>query len=379
MADTPQHSLAYRAILTLACLVILVAGMKAAQSILVPFLVAVFLAILGLPSLAWLLRKNVPNAVAALIVVFGMVGVLALLGALVGGSIDSFAAAAPRYQEKLTEYVDNLDPRIHRLLGLDDATSEGLAGDPASAGGITPRFKVTDYVNAGAVMTLVGATLVGVANALSNTILVILTMAFILLEAAALPQKIRIALGRPDADLSRFSKVTSEVQRYLAIKTWTSLATGILVGLWCAFLGVDFALLWGLVAFLLNYIPNLGSIIAAVPPILLALIQSGRIGLALMVAAGYLVVNFSIGNVIEPNLMGRRLGLSTLVVFLSLVFWGWVWGPVGMLLSVPLTMILKILLENSAEFHWIAVLLGSSGAAAQELNPPPKSHSQKMK
>ena len=123
-----------------------------------------------------------------------------------------------------------------------------------------------------------------------------------------------------------------------------------------AILGVDFAILWGLVAFLLNYVPIIGSIIAAIPAILLALIQLG-VAPALLTCLGYVVVNVIFGSILEPRFMGRGLGLSTLVVFLSLVFWGWILGPVGMILSVPLTMIVKIALESSDDTHWIAVML----------------------
>ena len=124
-------------------------------------------------------------------------------------------------------------------------------------------------------------------------------------------------------------------------------------------LGLGFPLLWGLVAFIFNYIPNLGSILAAIPPVLLALVQFGP-ARAAVVAVGYLVINIGLANFLEPYLMGRRLGLSTLVVFLSLVFWGWVWGPVGMLLSVPLTVIVKIALENTKDFRWVAIMLGAN-------------------
>ncbi len=125
-----------------------------------------------------------------------------------------------------------------------------------------------------------------------------------------------------------------------------------------AIIGVDFPLLWGMLAFLLNYIPTFGSILAAIPPVLLAMVQLGP-GHAIAALAVFVMLNVLLGNFVEPYFMGRRLGLSTLVVFLSLVFWGWVWGPVGMLLSVPLTMIVKIMLENTEDLSWIAVLLGA--------------------
>jgi predicted PurR-regulated permease PerM len=124
-------------------------------------------------------------------------------------------------------------------------------------------------------------------------------------------------------------------------------------------LNIDYALLWGLLAFLLNFIPNIGSIIAAIPAILLSLIQFGP-GIAIITSVGYLVINFVFGNVLEPRMMGKGLGLSTLIVFLSLIFWGWILGPVGMLLSVPLTMVVKIALDSSDDTRWIATLLGTS-------------------
>jgi len=124
-----------------------------------------------------------------------------------------------------------------------------------------------------------------------------------------------------------------------------------------ALMGVDYAILWAVIAFLLNFIPNIGSIIAAVPPMLIALIQLGPMS-SMLVAGLYMITNTVFGNVIEPRYMGRSLGLSTLVVFVSLVFWGWIFGPVGMLLSIPLTMVVKIGLENSEKNRWLAVLLG---------------------
>ena len=171
-----------------------------------------------------------------------------------------------------------------------------------------------------------------------------------------------MAMGRPDADLSRWTRMTDDVNRYLGYKTAISLATGVLLGLWGWILGVDFPVLWGLLAFLLNFIPNIGSVLAAIPPVLLALVQFG-LGRAVAVGAGYVAVNMVVGNVIEPMVFGRKLGLSNLVVFLSLISWGWIWGPVGMLLSVPLTMVVKLALEHSEQYHWVSVLLGPSSDA----------------
>jgi predicted PurR-regulated permease PerM len=186
---------------------------------------------------------------------------------------------------------------------------------------------------------------------------VLLTIVFILSEAAGFPAKLRAAFGRRESS-DRFANIRQEVQHYLGIKSLVSLTTGSVVAGALAIIGVDFPLLWGMLAFLLNYIPTFGSILAGIPPFLLAIVQLGP-GHALAVLLVFVAVNVVLGNFVEPYFMGRRLGLSTLVVFLSLVFWGWVWGPVGMLLSVPLTMIVKIMLENTEDLAWIAVLLGS--------------------
>jgi len=179
-----------------------------------------------------------------------------------------------------------------------------------------------------------------------------------LLEVSSFPQKLRAVLGDPKQVFPQFTHFANDMKRYMVIKTLISLATGILIAFWLFILGVDYPILWGFLAFLLNYIPNIGSIVAAIPAVVLAIIQLG-FGSAVLVAAGYIVVNFVIGNVIEPRLMGRKLRLSTLVVFLSLIFWGGLLGLVGAILSVPLTMALKFAFESSESTRWIAVLLGS--------------------
>ena len=216
---------------------------------------------------------------------------------------------------------------------------------------------LTDYLDPGKAMKMAANTLAGLSGLFTNVFMILLTVIFILLEASGFPQKLRTALRDPDESMGQFRSVTESVNRYLALKTVFSLASGVAIAIWLAILGVDFALLWGLVAFLLNYVPNIGSIIAAIPAILLALIQLG-VGPALWTCLGYVVVNVVFGSILEPKFMGRGLGLSTLVVFLSLVFWGWVLGPVGMVLSVPLTMIVKIALESYDDTRRIAVMLG---------------------
>jgi AI-2 transport protein TqsA len=337
-----------RFLLVAASVVIVIWGLREAQPILIPFLISALLAILCAPPVFWLQRHRVPSVLAVAIVVVALIAVFSAVGAVVGGSVNEFTDAVPGYKARINGLLTSFSAWLDRL--------------PFEV----PPIKVFDVVNPGDLMSFVGTGLKGLVSAFSNTVLVILTLVFMLLEAACMPAKIRLAFLARASEVGRFEQVTRQVQQYLAIKTALSLATGALIAIWVAILGLDFALVWGLLAFLLNYIPNLGSIIAAVPAILLALVQLGP-GRSVLVLLGFVAVNMVIGNVLEPQLMGRRLGLSALVVFLSLVFWGWVWGPIGMFLSVPLTMVFKILVENSDDFKWLAVILDSGASAIERL------------
>ena len=203
----------------------------------------------------------------------------------------------------------------------------------------------------------------GMGGVLSNLFLILLTVIFMLFEADSIPRRLHIALADPDMKLKHIDKFIRSVNSYLAIKTVVSLGTGVIIGVWLYVMGVDHFMLWAVLAFMLNFIPNIGSIIAALPAVLIAFVQLGPAA-AGFAALGFLLINTIMGNMVEPRLMGKGMGLSTLVVFLSLIFWGWLLGTVGMLLSVPLTMVVKIALESREESKWLAVLLSSEGEKA---------------
>jgi len=346
MGESRDGVPATRVLLTLASLIVVVAGLNAAQAILIPMLLALLLAILCSPAVFWLRARRVPTVLAVLIVVLVLLAVLSVFGAVVGGSINGFMEAAPRYQERI-DALGTSATRWLRAQGVD-----------------VGEIEASDIFQPGSFMGYLGKGLSAVLSTVSSTLMVTLILLFMLLEAVGLPVKVRAALGSPDADFRRVTKAAREIQKYLGLKTAISAVTGLLIGTWVAVLGLDFALTWGFLAFLLNFIPNIGSIIAAVPAVLLALVQLGP-GQAVLVAAGFVVVNVVLGNLLEPQLMGRTLGMSTLVIFLSLIFWGWLWGPVGMFLSVPLTMILKIGMENSRDLKPIAIMLDSPRAARE--------------
>jgi predicted PurR-regulated permease PerM len=218
-------------------------------------------------------------------------------------------------------------------------------------------FQISTAFNPAVVLRIVGDAFNQVSNLFANGFLILLTVIFILLEESTLPGKIKKMVSNPGSSLEKIHSVTQNINKYIALKTVMNFCNALLVTIFLLIFGVDYYLLWGLLAFLLNYIPTIGSFLALLPPTLLALIQFGFIE-AIIVAAGFVVINTIIGNIIEPRFMGKGLGLSTLVVFLSLIFWGWVLGPLGMFLSVPLTITIKIALDSSEETRWLAILLG---------------------
>ena len=347
-----------RFLFILALVVIVVGGLRLAAPILLPFSVALFLAILTLPIVIWLQQHRVPRGVAIFLAVLADIAVFGLIVLLASQSITDFQEKASRYASSLTN--------------LWNGWILALQGTEFPGANLLATYLTADMVDPGQFFELAGGTLVTVLSFASNAFLVFLILIFILGEATVFPAKFRAILGREQGHSSRLTKIVTEVQEYLGIKTFISLATGVLLGAWCWVLNLDFPVLLGLVAFVLNYVPTVGSIIAAAPAILLALVQVGP-GHALIVGVGYIIVNLGFGNLIEPNLLGRRLGLSTLVVILSLIFWGWVWGPVGALLAVPLTMVVKIMLENTSDLRWVSILLdkappgpGAAGAVFED-------------
>jgi len=327
-------------LLTLASFIIVVAGMKAASSLIVPFFLAVFIAVICTPPLYWLQQKGLPKVLALAIILITILAVGLLLGVLVGTSLNSFLKSLPSYQERLSTNTASM---------IGWLQEKGIA---VSKEGIGETF------SPGWVMRLAGNLLSALSSVLTNAFLILLTVVFILMEAADFPKKLQMALKRPEESLSTMEKFSRSANRYIVIKTLISAANGLAISFWLLILGVDYFVLWGVLAFLLNYVPNIGSILAALPATLLAFVQFG-IGSAFLTVLGFLVISNVLGNFIEPKLMGKGLGLSTLVVFISLVFWGWVLGPVGMVLSVPLTSLVKIALESNEETRGLAIMLGS--------------------
>jgi predicted PurR-regulated permease PerM len=322
-------------LLSTACLIIIIGGLKIGRPILVPFMVATFLAIITAPIVRFLKKNGLSRGMAILMVVGLVLGLLSSFVWFLGDSADQFAKVMPQHLERVSDDF---------TVWLSDH------GFTKNSPDLSKSFQAPMI----AVVTSIAA---GLAKAVSNLLVITILLSFMLLEADSLPRKLEVAFGVENNTMSKIREFELDLQRYLVVKTLISLATGISVAIMCRAIGLDFALLLGVIAFLLNFIPNIGSIIASIPAVIIAGVTMG-LGAASLVGGGFFAVNMLLGTILEPQIMGQKLGLPPIVVVTSLVFWGWVWGPAGMILSVPLTMAIKIYSEHTQNYQWAGVLLG---------------------
>ncbi len=328
-----------RGVIVAAAIVIVVMFVQAAAAIIAPMLLAVFIAIVATPPLRWLRRKRVPKWLALAVIIFLLLEIGSLFALLFTGQLESFRDGLPSYQERLV------------------VLNEQFGGWLEAAGVENGRDAVQDIFDPAIAASLVRLALSNVSGIFATGLLILLAVTFMLIEAPSLAVKLETAFQLSEDGEQRIRRVLSAVNRYMLIKTLTSLATAVSIWVWLWILGIDFAVLLGLLAFLLNFIPFVGALLMTIPAVMLALVLTD-LQTTLLVVLGYLVANTVIGSILEPRIMGRGLGISTLAVFLSLLFWGWVLGTVGVFLSVPLTMALMIALEASPQTRPIAVLLG---------------------
>jgi len=329
-------------VLTMAALVVVIAGMKAAAPLIVPFMLSVFIALLLSPPLNWLIKKGVPKALAFLVVILFMLALFISLTGLVSTHIADLFANSETWQQAMMENLQKWLLQLHEW---------GITID---------REAFFEFLQPQKVFSFTLSLLKNSTTLLSNSFLIFFTVLFMLIESFHIKEKIAYIEKEGSSGLAeRLDEFTERLNQYFTLKAFTSALTGVWIVAVLYWFDIPYPLLWGLGGFVLNFIPVIGSIIAAIPPVLIALATHGFAD-ALWVAGWFLVINTAIGNFLEPKLMGRGLELSELVVFLSLVFWGWVFGKVGMLLAVPLTMIVKFALETSESTKWIGVLLSDS-------------------
>ena len=334
----------------LAAIIVVLAGMKAAASIVVPLLLVIYIAILCSPLVQALTRRGCNRSLAVALVATGFLLVVLVLIAAVGNSVGQFMDRRDFYQAKLTDWVNYLAEQLSRW-GVE-----------------TADFDLKKVLDPGILLQSAGSVLSNLSDVLSNSLLILLGVIFLLLDVPELVARLA-QCPLPGGRTLNLNPLFHRINHYMALKAWLSLVTAVLVTVGLKVVGVEFALLWGLLAFLLDFVPNIGSIIAAVPPVLLALVQLGPLQ-AGIVAAIYLAVGMAVGNVLEPRVLGRGLGLSSSMVLFSLVLWGWLLGPLGMLLAIPLTIAVKLALETSPETLWMSAVMGDVEPAALQSTPP---------
>ncbi len=340
-----------QAVVTLACLFIVLTGLKIAAGVLVPVAYAFFLAVLSYPLVRWLRRHRVPAGLALGATMLVNLSVLAGLLTVGVRLLISFWADLPRYLRGLEQYSNDIGAWLEL---------KGVEGAKTTMSGIFDWNTLVGYATQQDVMSnltgFLGSTFGTLATVLASFIMTLIVMMFILMEARGTHSRLQAVNLSGGPDFTGLMRSADDIQKYLGVKTLISALTGLLAGFWCWFFDLHYPLLWALLAFLFNFIPAVGSTAASLPAIVEALVQHGPVT-AVLVAIGYGGINFCLDNFVQPTMLGNRFGISPLVVILSVIFWGWLWGPLGMFLAVPLTMVLKVLLDNSAEFQWISVAM----------------------
>ncbi|MDC0274037.1 AI-2E family transporter [Planctomycetaceae bacterium] len=403
-------------LLGLAAFVIIVAGMKAAQELIVPFLASLFLTVICYPALEWLQKKRLSTWVALFIIILVVSSVLLLVVLIVGASLQDLSGNIDEYSHKLEdrrmaiilwiekegypELADKLKPapvaidsRLHESRPLDSNNSEELresiaptteeptteeptteeptTEEPTTEEPFSDRIRSENRIVPEQSATRKGVALLrsflaDLAGLFGDIFWVLLIMVFMLMEASTFPQKIsRMSSNNPHRS-AQAEQIRNAIWQYATLKTLISMMVGGGVVILLKLLKVDYAFLWGLIAFFFNFIPNVGSFIAAIPGVGMAVIQHD-VTTGIYATIGYAFINLIFSNIVEPRVMGKGMGISALVVFLSLIFWGWVLGPVGMILSVPLTMIVKIVLDSSDQTRWFSVLLSGESPGSEQV------------
>lgn len=312
---------------------------KMARSVVLPLTIAWLLSFMLGPLVRSMARRGIPVSLGILIVLLLLLGVCFLAGYMVNEGVSGFAAAYPRYRARMTTIFDTFTQDVKLPPGL---------------------FKNIDFGDK------LGTFIVRLSGSFvtfgSNLVLVMIFLVFMLLGKPYSRYKIERAFSPERAVRMRgmMEGITDQIRRYLVVQFFISLITGALVWLVLAWIGVDFAFTWGALTFFLNFIPTIGSVIASIPPILVAVVQFyPEPWPAVLCAAAVLVIQQVTGNVLSPRMMGKSLNMSPVTILLALLFWGWLWGVVGALLSIPMTAAIKIVCENVEGLRPISILMES--------------------
>jgi len=328
---------------SLVLIVIFISGvvLKLARPVLFPFFLAIFLSFVLSPVLKFFTRLKIPKAVSIIFILLFTFFFLYLLGSLFYSNGKAFAAEFPQYGEKISSILSSVQERFN-IPNLE-----------------WEKINWSEQLNVNRVGSLFLSSLGPFFSFFSNLFLILIFLVFILAGRGNTRPKIETAFGRSRSKkiIKIIDNIDQQIQKYLAIKTIVSLITGILTALVLLLFGVDFAIVFGFLTFLLNYIPNVGSFIATAFPVLIASFQFDTIWPAFWVFLILIFIQMIMGNFIEPRLMGEGLGLSPLVILFALFFWGWLWGIPGMLLAVPIIAVIKIVCSNIPSLNFVAELM----------------------
>ncbi len=335
-----------RMALVAACAVIVIIGMKLGAAVVAPVILAFVVTVAISPFMEWLRRKGLSTTTAYVVtlVVTALAGLFIIIA--LSASLASFALGLPEYADEMQPFWDSA-VKFFDKLGIDLESLFSLKE-------VDPKAVVD------AVVTIVGS----LTDLLSALGLVALIAAFMLIESTSIPRKIKA--GMAGRALGAVSQLTTELRQFVKVTALLGAVAAILETVLLLALGVPNAILWGILSFFFSFIPYVGFLLALIPPTLLALVTGGWAP-ALIVLVGYVIINTVSDNIVKPHMMGSETDLSALAVFLSLVLWGWVLGPLGALLAVPVTLIVKrLILDVYPEWQWAAVLLGSAPEDAEK-------------
>jgi AI-2 transport protein TqsA len=320
-------------------LVLLIAGLRASADILNPFLLALLFAFVFGPTLGWMKQKGLPGPAALLLTLFLILGGGILLLLFLGTAVNSLVDSLPTYQTSAQKQTDSLQSTLSDI-GINSQS-------------------ILQTFNPSKLLGVIGKILAEVISAGAAAIFMLFILAFMLYETTGMSRRLSQPRLMNNPFIKRFTSFGADIRRYVLVLTWINLLVGLGDTVLLAILGVDYAVLWGLLAWFMGYIPSVGFWLALIPPVILAYAESGPVT-ALIVFLGYVVINGSVQNIVQPKLMGDQLNLSPLVVIASLFIWTWVLGPVGALIAVPMTLAVQQLVLGSSEGSmWLADLMGA--------------------
>ncbi|MBI5869443.1 MAG: AI-2E family transporter [Actinobacteria bacterium] len=339
VTSSPETNPVIRLLLVGASITLILVGLRLAASILTTFFLAFVIAVSMNPIMAWLKRRGLPQWLAFSIVVLMVLFFMIFVAVVVFVSVQQLTTTLPTYQENIAEMKQSL---------VDWLNSKGI--DLSSVGSLD-SFDPHNMVNFFITM------LREVSAAISGWMFILFVAAMMLIESTSHPAKLLRAVREGSPMPQRLIDFNRDIRSYLAINAWLGFAVAAMNTVFLLILGVDFALLWGILSFIFSFIPYIGFVVSFVPPTIMALLEFG-LGKAILVAAGFIVINTVVDSIINPRIMSRGLNLSALMVILSVLFWSWVMGPLGAILAVPLTLaVKKLVLESSDESRWLAVLM----------------------